>query len=519
MLQYNLNDHLSKEYLNLIKVFNTNPEDILIIGNVVDLEKYFQSIIDPIILNHIPQKSKYMEIITSLICDTNDRSSMIISCRCGKYKGFFYEGKTCEECNTTVASNLVHNLKNEVWIQVPESIGKVLNPLVYYVIGNILKYGNSSTRNYLEFVLDVSKPLPDDLKPYFKERGFKFFYENFDYVMDVFLNRYPKTKNRKYNKVLQLFLEKYRDRLFTQYLPILSRFLQPSTNPNNNKMYIDKSLKEILKSIISLVMSKYTYIIDKSYKSIEKLMWKIYYSYTMYYYQIIQTKFSKKKSYFRKNIFGSRLHFTFRNVIAPINDEHIADEIHIPWKTGITNLQFHILNILVNRIGMSTIDAYNFVMNGYYNYHPLLDQIFQLLIIESYFKGIPAIQNRNPSLLTSNIILHFITKVGPEITRISKRFIQHFGRIQNIDDKVISDGSIIHDIRDIFKSRIRIIKQNEFDTPETIFNFNIKEGITDHRGKYYSEEDLKYAIDNKTVQVSYLDLILLNGDFDGSDYE
>jgi hypothetical protein len=505
---------ISQEFHRLIKILPKNYQEVKVLGNILNLEEYFNSITSPIIINNIPHKSKYIDIITSYICDINDRSSLIISCKCGKYTGFFYEGKICEECNTEVVSNLVTNLKNEVWIQIPPSIGKVLNPMAYLVISDVLKHGNSSIKSYLEYVLNPNKPLPDDLKPYFKDQGFKYFYENFDYVIDVFLNRYPKTKNRKMNSILKVFIEKFRDRLFTGYLPVLSKFLQPSNQkPGSNRIYVDKSLKEILKSIISLVMSKYAYILDKNYKSVEKLMWKTYSSYINYYYEVIKTKFSKKKSYFRKNIFGSRLHFTFRNVIAPVNDVHIGDEIHIPWKTGLNTFMFHVINILVNRMSFTPINAYNFIMDHFYQYHPLLDQIFQLLILESYFKGLPVLQNRNPSLLTSNIILHFVTKVKPQIYPISKRFIQNFS---NLDiNKLRNSNEIYYSIEDIFTSRLTIVDDNDYDTINSILDYNYDKIVVPN-GFTYSKEKLNHLISDKTVQVSYLDLKQLNGDYDGS---
>ena len=51
--------------------------------------------------------------------------------------------------------------------------------MAYLVISDVLKHGNSSIKSYLEYVLNPNKPLPDDLKPYFKDQGFKYFYENF----------------------------------------------------------------------------------------------------------------------------------------------------------------------------------------------------------------------------------------------------------------------------------------------------------------------------------------------------
>ena len=260
-------------------------------------------------------------------------------------------------------------------------------------------------------------------------------------------------------------------------------------------------------------MSKYAYILDKNYKSVEKLMWKTYSSYINYYYEVIKTKFSKKKSYFRKNIFGSRLHFTFRNVIAPVNDVHIGDEIHIPWKTGLNTFMFHVINILVNRMSFTPINAYNFIMDHFYQYHPLLDQIFQLLILESYFKGLPVLQNRNPSLLTSNIILHFVTKVKPQIYPISKRFIQNFS---NLDiNKLRNSNEIYYSIEDIFTSRLTIVDDNDYDTINSILDYNYDKIVVPN-GFIYSKEKLNHLISDKTVQVSYLDLKQLNGDYDGS---
>jgi hypothetical protein len=322
----------------------------------------------------------------------------------------------------------------------------------------------------------VTTELPEEFYGYIDNQGFNYFYENFDYIMNFFLNIFPKTKSRPNNNLIKIFVEKHKEILWCRKLPILSKYLQSVTKNGYSLQYGDKSLKSLLKAVNQFLMYKLNKIINSSNKQMEKTMWKIYYNYNEYYKDIIVNKLNPKRGYFRKNIFGSRLHFTLRAVAIPIVQEAIGDEIYISWKAGLNVYKFHIMNILINRFELKVYDAYDKIMKAFYSYDPIIDQIFQLLILESKYKGFPIFVNRNPSLLLSNILLCFVVKVKPKATIVSEEFIRRYGR--GIDISKISTDITYKD--NIYTNSSFIVKRNRFDSKEFV--------------EYYLSED--YAFDN-----------------------
>ena len=489
-----------KKYLNL---FPDNSDNIKIIPHILDLEKEFNNTIDPIIINKIPLKANFAKDILEYIANNSDKnSSDIISCSCGKYTGKYYENLICEECGTKICSNLNNNrISNNVWFssdRIP-----LPNPLIFLIISRSLREKNSNTKSYLDYILDYNTEYPKDLIGVFNGKGFRYFYENFDFIINYFIYTFPKTKKRKNIHLLKILLEKYKDILFTTKLPIMSKFIQPITNSGYSLKYADESLSAIVKSIIAVILSKYTDVMNKNENvQYEKNLYRMYSNYISYIIQTIKTKYSKKKSYFRKNIFGNKLHFSFRNVIVPICTTHMGDEVHIPWGTGLTIFTYHIINIFTKRMSMSPIDAYNRVLAAYYQYDPIIDQVFQLLILESPFKGLPLLINRNPTLLPSGTFIGFITKVKPEITKISRQFINNFGRL---DPNKNITTEFVYNSKEIYTSR-KLIQEvsNGYDTLETVIDNKDNKLININIDKVNS--DIKKILNGDKININNKDI-------------
>jgi len=127
-----------------------------------------------------------------------------------------------------------------------------------------------------------------------------------------------------------------------------------------------------------------------------------------------------KEGLSRSHLFAGRLHHTFRGVIVSLTDNHDYDELHIPWSIAVMVLKVHILNKLFRR-GYTPKQAFSFINEHIVVYNPLMDEIFQELIAESPYGGIPCTFGRNPTLVRGSIQLFRITKVktDPEINAIS----------------------------------------------------------------------------------------------------
>lgn len=475
---------------DLLKTVN-NPQD-KIIPHIRSFDELFLTIKNPLLLNNIKTDQDYIQKVTKLICDTSSNNSVIASCDCGDVTSEYFVGSFCPKCNTEVKSSIIKNIKNEIWLEIPTQIQYVMHPRIYSILSNWLK--SKSDDSYLNDILDVTRELPEEFNQYIDNQGFNYFYENFDYIINFFINIFPKTKNRANNNIIKVFIEKHRDVLWCRKLPILSKYLQSITKDGYSLRYADKALKYLLKPVNQFLIRHLTKIFNSSNIQNEKSMWKIYYNYNKYYESIIINRLNPKRGYFRKNVFGTRLHFTSRAVVIPVVSIGIGDEIFVSWKSALNVYKFHIINILTNRFKLKVYEAYDKIMNAFYSYDPIIDQIFQLLILECRFKGLPYIINRNPSLLLSNLMLQFVTKVKPKFTNISKKFIKQYGR--NIDLSKISSDISYKD--NIYKNRTVIVDENGFDNKEFL--------------KYYLSHDYSFEdIDLKACKISQSQINEANG--------
>jgi len=502
-----------RDLSTLLKTID-NPND-KVIPHIKSMDYFYSKVKSPMMLNNIETDQDYISKAIDLICNTNNNNSIIASCECGNLNSEYYVGTICPKCNTKVVQSIINNIENEIWFEIPEVIDYVLHPRIYSVLSYWLE--SKSNESYLNDILDVTRDLPEEFEGYIDGQGFNYLYRNFDYVMNFFLNIFPKTKIKSNNNLIKVFIEKHKEIMWCRKLPILSKYLQSVTKNGYSLQYADKSLKSLLKAVNQFLMYKLTKIINSSNKQIEKTLWKIYFNYNEYYKDIIINKLNPKRGYFRKNVFGSRLHFTSRAVAIPTVEVSMHDEICVSWKSGLNNFKFHIINILTNRFGLKVYVAYDKVMKAFYSYDPIIDQIFQLLILESRFKGFPVLINRNPSLLLSNILLNFIVKVKPQLTNISKEFIRRYGR--NIDINNIS--SEIKYKNNIYTKRANIVDRNRFDSKEFVNYYMTKEYSFDNieTTKFgISMEEIKNsnnALIDYTVSVSYIIVGLMNLDFDG----
>ena len=140
----------------------------------------------------------------------------------------------------------------------------------------------------------------------------------------------------------------------------------------------------------------------------------------MFYRNFSQKTLGRKPGLFRKHVFGGRAHFTARAVISSLSDAHHYEELHTPWGMSVALLKLHLTNKML-KMGMTPLEVERHLSEHTLKYSPLLDQLFQELIAESPYRGLPVIFQRNPSLHRGSAQRLYITKVktDPMITTIS----------------------------------------------------------------------------------------------------
>lgn len=400
-----------------------------------------------------------------------DVMKAVPKCSCGEMSGPFNKGLICPNCNTECLDVLDKPLESNLWVRTPDGVNKFIAPGWWAVTS---RYLTKTGWNMLEWFVNPSYPDPDPKKQkdYAKilenfnltkqERNLNFFHDNFATIMRLFvslmlLRKKPRNiegmtdadvaaafqdlregkvegtwllmntplgdKNLEDRK-LAIFIEKYiadKTRVFTQYLAMPSS-LGVVLETNNSGTWVDVSMATAsdamyaVKQIgISIANS------DKKIKFSVCNRRAVHCTKRMAEFgkAFISGTAGSKQGEYRRHVFGGRLAFSMRAVITSINETHQHDELHVPWAPAVAMFRTHIMNKL-KRKGYSPKVANKFIDDHTNNYHPLLDQIFQELIMEAG-GGIPCTFQRPPSLEKSSMQRCRITKVktDPRIRTIS----------------------------------------------------------------------------------------------------
>lgn len=361
-------------------------------------------------------KSMTKEHIQSLFQDGTKDLNFIASCECGALIGNFYEGITCKQCQSVVKTNFAEQIKFRAWLEIPEFAPPILHPVFYVVLDRWL--GLSGGVSILSTLLNVDEPLPTPLLHSGLGRGYTYFYNNFDDIINYFLTTYPplKTSATRHRAVgIAEFVLRYRHIAFIRHIPVLNQSLHLLT-ASGTMMYSDDCIASILTAKIEIGSMIYMFHNGiTSAKFIDQRMHKIYTAFVTYTKTIGSIKLNGKEGYIRKMVLGARLHCSARAVIVPITELHHYDELHIPWRVGVTLLQLEIINVLMNRRGLTMPDALARQSAALDKYDPEIDDILRILIRECQeetgYKGLPFVLGRNPTLRLCAIQLLFVTKV------------------------------------------------------------------------------------------------------------
>lgn len=391
---------------------------------VIDFEEMYRETPDPIIVNQESMTStEFARSVAQKLFAENDTGVVdcVASCECRKTRSNILIGTICKHCGSVVKVDFVNNKEHSTWISVPERIKGVLHPVVYNVLVGWLGYGSKGAgrANLLDDIVDASAELPFELQGVVKGRGFNYLYDHFDELIDYFATSYKGTCRNPDIKYYLMFIRKYRHLIFTTKLPILAAALQPLTKKSETMRYLNFGSVELLKAVHEMCFVEFaTGKIPLSEARLNRVLLQAYKSYIEYDATILIEKLSKKASLIRKHLLGARYHFSFRAVIVPIAGPHRYDELHVPWAIGVTTFRLHIINRL-EKMGMSTVDAFNKHSLATVMYDPDIDKIMQKLLNDypnpDGVKGFPVLFDRPPTLKRGSIQYLYVTKVKTDI--------------------------------------------------------------------------------------------------------
>lgn len=382
-----------------------------------------------IIVNDFEESSeKQKEFLNKLIYTTyaGDVLSNLPQCDCGEVVGEhnardeYRAGTICPNCGTECVSRVDQPLVPLVYLRVPRRpdgtpLGAMINPIVWLMLRKKFTTGSFEV---IRWMCDSSyspavkePPVLAVIQRLMRESGIKrgldSFVENFDSLMDILFSlKAYRIKGKKINNLYKLIKEQ-RHCIFSEHLPVPNRALLV-IEEGHLGTYVDPIITGAIDAVRSLVGID-TDLSVHSVKVKENRAIKAISQLADYYEGVFKNTLAKKPGIFRKHVFGSRAHFSFRGVISSLTDKHDYDEVHSSWGIGVSVMRLHLMNKLIRR-GFTPNTALAFLNEHSQKYHSLLDELFQLLIAECPYKGIPIILQRNPSLERASAQALFITK-------------------------------------------------------------------------------------------------------------
>jgi len=402
---------------------------------ILDIDKLYDNTLVKRLINVESTIGKKLtpERLEQLIYNVDAALGFVASCECQKFKGNFYLGHKCPCCGTIVQSQFTDDLSHINWIELPEFLPSFIHPALYRVLTAWMgkaKYPKMrSNIAMMSAILDPTLDLPMDIRSHISGQGFSYFEQNFDTIMDFFINVYPPTKKNRDTVMIKYIYENYKELFFIRRLPLLNPSLTPQGKEGRAKV-VDKTTTYVLNAITnlsSLTFNTKRSITNKKY--IDSMMCKIFADIVAYTENIITEKFGEKFAHARRHMVGTRVHWSARTVIVPIVEPHTGDEVHIPWKMALGAFKLEILNLLTNRtyriMDPETLQvtrrAYTHAeaLEKYSTAMVVFDQtiydILMTLMKESPDGVFRIIGGRNPTLRHGNIMLFRVTKIKRDV--------------------------------------------------------------------------------------------------------
>ena len=355
----------------------------------------------------------------------SDTMSTVPHCECMKVTGEYNVGVFCPDCLTVCEAECDKTLESLLWMRAPHGVEKLINPTIWHLINNGFKISGFEVVRYIadpSYKPQCKTPKAiANLLTKIPHRGYNFFVQNFDEIMDAVFSLKINKKYKQKQDDLATLIKENRHAIFSQYLPIPNKSIL-IVEGTNAAMYVDPLVVGAINAIQTITsvdsitpqsanktqtQTTIGEVIEKQLRSTDDLNQrskegraiKAIHGLANFYADYYGSSLAKKPGLFRRQVFGTRSHFSFRAVISSITRPHDKEEIEIPWSVATGVFRLHILNKL-NRRGYTTHQAISLLNMSVQTYSPVMAEIFDELIHEAPDAGIPCVLIRNPSLYT-----------------------------------------------------------------------------------------------------------------------
>lgn len=388
---------------------------------VIDFDDLFHSQkIEPFILNDlvlasIEQRKSALDLFYKTY--SSELVSTLPQCRCGTLKGEYNLGITCNICETKCVSHFSEDGESNVWIRTPQGVAKLINPYIFLLLSerftkvsfDVIKYLTDTTYNP---GTRVPSPILNELSNLGVQRGYNYFIENFDEVVEKLFSL--KTFKKDGDHDLLTLIRQSKTFIFSDYIPVPNKALL-IVEKNEVGTYIDPIILgavDGISMITSLDVEPERYKSSVKQNRVSKALFKL----IDFYVDYIKKQISKKEGILRKHVYATRVHFSFRTVITSIEGEHRHDDIYIPHFIAVGILRPHLINKML-KLGFDYNHALGYINSKARTYDVFLESLFNELLAEAPGgRGIVCLLNRNPSLAQGSIQKVFISKIKTDVT-------------------------------------------------------------------------------------------------------
>lgn len=350
------------------------------------------------VLDTEEKREKLQDLIS-----THYHNSELLSlpqCECG-YKLAFEKGTKCELCGGAV-TDVQEDIDDTIlWLRRPKDSAKLLNPAILMMLKERFKKNGFCVIQYLMDIhyrpTNTNTTVYEGVSKMGFIRGYNYFIENFWTIVDTLLDSklFASPVKKKDDVALRGLFEKYKDNIFSDVLPLPNKALLV-VERTHVSYYVDPNIRKALDAIMSMsgIDSEDSMLTPAK---VELRVARCLLTLADFHYSYIKNNLSPKEGVIRRNIFGSRAHFTTRGVITSITKPHDYRVVELPWLLGNAILRPHILNKL-KRKGYRLVEAVNFLHRYADTYNDMLSSIHSEIISEN-ITGIPMLMARNPTLL------------------------------------------------------------------------------------------------------------------------
>lgn len=383
---------------------------------LLNLDSFFRSTHgDKIIINDLnyfsmADKEKLNKNLMT-VYDNTDVISIKPSCDCGKTCGRYLIGKLCPHCGTSCAEPHEKVLPL-LWLRAIDEDNLFLNPTMWLMMKNLL-YSKADCMRYL---CDVKYNPPVEIPPYvisIKDQilnGDRIYSKTIRHLKEILtfllgVSKYKTPEKQEEIMLLIKIIQENEDAVYSHYLPIVNKKLFVIENTTKGK-YVNLTSSDIIDVVMNWV-KLCSEDINLTPKQISSTIAVVMSSLSSLYNNYFKDAITGKSGMFRKHVYGTRSHFTYRCVIVSRPGEHAYDEVVAPWTIGVSVFRPHLLSKLQKR-GFNYKQANQLLFKACKSWDPIISELLNELISESPYRGIPITTLRNPSLLIGSVMLMYI---------------------------------------------------------------------------------------------------------------